>query len=432
MHVKVITHEVLVDPSPSVSSLPVEIATSEKSFYISELDGLRGLAALVAIFYHYLTGPGIAWHPIARLVTLLEVVPLNLDSFFILSGFLIGSILLRHKDSPNYYRTFYARRFHRILPLYYLWLAIYVIAFLSVGRGWGLAHPAGYSTAGVFGICLVLAQNFSPAIVNSALIIAPTWTLGVEEHFYLLAPVCVRRLSKRCLVMGLLSVIAVAPSLRGLVSFLCQGSPWSQSVIYLWTPLRADALAMGVLLALAWTAPEVCEWLRRRSHLLPWAMLAFTGTAAVLIHLIRIHVRNALLLNAFAGRTLVELSCLSLMLFVLTRPDSRFCGLLRTRFLRQSGKFSYCLYLAHFGVLWMISRFVMHSELGLRPWRDVASALISLPLLYVLATLSWKFIEEPLIRRGHRYTFSLTVLPPDSSGTRASALEYAEAGSPED
>jgi peptidoglycan/LPS O-acetylase OafA/YrhL len=162
---------------------------------------------------------------------------------------------------------------------------------------------------------------------------------------------------------------------------------------------------MGVLLALAWTAPEVREWLRRQSHLLPWAMLAFTGTAAVLIHLIRIHVRNALLLNAFAGRTLVELSCLSLMLFVLTRPDSRFCGLLRTRFLRQSGKFSYCLYLAHFGVLWMISRFVMHSELGLRPWRDVASALISLPLLYVLATLSWKFIEEPLIRRGHRYKF---------------------------
>jgi len=406
MSVKALQHEV-VDPSPvvSVSLSPGELHTPQKSFYVRELDGLRGLAALMAIFYHYLTGPGIASHSIARLVTLLEVVPLNLDSFFILSGFLIGSILLRHKDSPNYYRTFYARRFHRILPLYYLWLAVYVVAFLSVGKGWGLAHPAGYSTAAVFGICLVLAQNFSPAIINSGLLIAPTWTLGVEEHFYLLAPVCVRRLSKRGLVLSLLSVIAIAPLLRGLVSFLCQGSPWSQSVIYLWTPLRADALAMGVLLALAWTAPEVRDWLHRRSNLLPWAMLGFTGTAALLVHLIRIHVPHALLVNALAGRTLVELSCLSLMLFVLTRPDSTFCGLLRTDFLRQTGKFSYCLYLAHFGVLWMVCRFVMHSELGLHPWRDVASALISLVLLYVLAMLSWNFIEEPLIRRGHRYKF---------------------------
>jgi len=409
MAVTTIGHEVLVDhsvaPSPPARLGPAKTPTPQKGFYVEELDGLRGSAALLAICYHYLAGPAHAWHPVARFVTALEVLPVNLDTFFIMSGFLIGSILLRYKDSPNYYKAFYARRFHRILPLYYLWLAVYAVVFIWIGKGWGLAHPAGYSSAAVLGACLVLVQNFFPAIVNSGLLIVPTWTLGVEEHFYLLAPVCVRRLSKRSLVLGLLSVIAIAPLLRGLVSFLANGNAWSQSVIYFWTPLRADALAMGLLLALAWTTPEVQARMRRKSHLLPWAILGFTGAAALLVHLIRIRVPHALLVNAFAERTLVELSCLSLMIFVLTRSDSWFCGFLRTRFMRANGKISYGLYLAHFGLLWTVSRFVMHSELGLRPSRDVASALISLPLLYLLANLSWKFIEEPLVRRGHRYKF---------------------------
>jgi peptidoglycan/LPS O-acetylase OafA/YrhL len=98
-----------------------------KGNHVPELDGLRGLAALCAVGYHYLFGPALAIPSIAILNTILEATPIALDTLFILSGFLIGGILLRSTQSPNYYKTFYLRRFHRIFPLYYFWIAVYFV-----------------------------------------------------------------------------------------------------------------------------------------------------------------------------------------------------------------------------------------------------------------------------------------------------------------
>jgi peptidoglycan/LPS O-acetylase OafA/YrhL len=398
-------------PAPAVAPPRPETAESspapapKQSVHLDQLDGLRGLAALFAIWFHYLAGLGIDSRPVAAFQSVLEVNPISVDTFFILSGFLIGSILLRSKGSPNYYKTFYMRRVHRILPLYYAWIAVYVVLFLLRG-GWGLARPQGFATPFVFASFLLLIQNFFPPIVESTFIVAPTWTIAIEEHFYLLAPVCLKRFSKKVLSVLLVGVIVAAPVLRALI-FVLGGHDraWRQLAGYTWTPCHADALALGVLLAIAWTSAEKRAWVRNCSRPLPWAMVAFSVAALILGHLDREQVPHAGVLAISAGRSAIELSGFCVMIFALVRPESRFCDVLRSRFLRETGKISYCLYMVHWGMLWMVSRFIFHAQFGSGLRRDLSVVVIALILTYLVALVSWKLVEYPLIRRGHRYKF---------------------------
>jgi peptidoglycan/LPS O-acetylase OafA/YrhL len=386
-------------------SAAVAVRSADKGNHVPELDGLRGLAALCAVGYHYLFGPALAIPSIAILNTILEATPIALDTFFILSGFLIGGILLRSKESPNYYKTFYLRRFHRILPLYYSWIAVY-FAFYFFGKGWGLVAPAGYSTPFVFASFFLMCQNFFIPIVESTYIVSPTWTLAVEEHFYLLAPQAVGRLSKRRLTQVLVGVILVGPVLRVfLVKFIGHGELWSRIASRIWTPCHADALAIGVLLAMAWESEGGRRWLRERSRYLPFGMLLFTILGSVLLHLAYTSVPHTFVLTAAFAQTAMEFSCLCLMIFVLTRPDAFFCKFLRSDTMRGVGKISYCLYLVHWGVLWMIVRFGFHTKFGASPKLELALAPFALVVSLAIAKLSWKFLESPMIRRGQRYTY---------------------------
>src|ERR1700684_2340633 len=94
-------------------------APLDRSLRIPQLDGLRGIAIAMVVAFHY---AGAEVGPVPRFPIFVSG-PMNLgwsgvDLFFVLSGFLIGGILLDARESSNYFRTFYTRRFYRILPLY--------------------------------------------------------------------------------------------------------------------------------------------------------------------------------------------------------------------------------------------------------------------------------------------------------------------------
>src|SRR5260370_30559316 len=103
---------------------------------IPELDGLRGLAILLVLVFHYISQEGVL--PSGsfgdRLQRLVIMGWTGVDLFFVLSGFLIGGILMDVRGSPSYFKTFYIRRFFRIVPIYYLWIILYA-ALIGIASG---------------------------------------------------------------------------------------------------------------------------------------------------------------------------------------------------------------------------------------------------------------------------------------------------------
>src|SRR5664279_3497955 len=117
---------------PAVSSTAeLHLASSTKR--IPELDGLRGVAILMVVLCHYIASSdlsGFSEYP-RRFCRLFSIGWSGVDLFFVLSGFLIGVILLESRDSTRYFSTFYLRRTHRILPIYYGWL-LFFTAFIVI------------------------------------------------------------------------------------------------------------------------------------------------------------------------------------------------------------------------------------------------------------------------------------------------------------
>lgn len=196
----------------------------------SALDAVRGVAILQVFAWHFIA-------PLAakKLGTLGRVFSLTwsgVDLFFVLSGFLIGGILIRNRAAANYFSVFYARRILRIAPLYILALAI----FFSFNPGAFGPHYLG------------LYQNFVWAAQDSfgPGSIAATWSLAVEEQFYIALPLLVAFCRARYLPYVCAVLIICAPMFR--LGCHIVGYPHAA---YLLLPARMDALLWGVLLAWA-------------------------------------------------------------------------------------------------------------------------------------------------------------------------------------
>ena len=162
---------------------------------IPELDGVRGAAAFGIVLWHFVPSivvrePGTVYSYLDRLLSLCWA---GVDLFFVLSGFLIGSILLREAGSSNFFTTFYARRAARIVPLYLVMLVL-----LAAGNFW-LRHGAPEFVGPLFEnrlppwSFLCFAQNFFMPGVDDfgPHLTAVTWSLAVEEQFYVLLPLMI-------------------------------------------------------------------------------------------------------------------------------------------------------------------------------------------------------------------------------------------------
>src|SRR5277367_5847036 len=216
---------------------------------IPELDGLRGLAILLVILCHYV---GESDHkPLGywphRVLSAFAIGWSGVDLFFVLSGFLIGGILLEARGSPNYFRAFYMRRVFRIFPIYYLWILLFaVLALLGLS---GFPFPFEVHRQDLLQIPVQLAflQNMK---FNSYefpyLWFVVTWSLAVEEQFYLIAPPLIRFLSHRRLLAVLAATICVAPFIRLYIFYHIALGTFAAAYLL---PCRADTLACGILLA---------------------------------------------------------------------------------------------------------------------------------------------------------------------------------------
>jgi peptidoglycan/LPS O-acetylase OafA/YrhL len=369
---------------------------------IPELDGLRGIAISLVLFGHYFVNP---WRTIpgsygAYLQSASRLTGTGVDLFFILSGFLIGGILLDRRSSGNYFQAFYARRFFRIFPLYYSVLCAFVfIAIYSPHLSdWLLKDPLPSWSyfAYVQNYLMGSRGRFGPNFLGI------TWSLAIEEQFYLTLPLLVWLLKPRYLRWLLIAYVIAAPAIR-YTEFLYSGAFGA----YVYTLGRADALLFGVLIAMAYRTPGPWKWVQTRSL---WLWIAFFF---LLLGMIPIALKpRSLLVDAIIRPSWVTLLFGCLLVLSLSPTKGIVNRTLCNRYLRQLGVYAYCLYLIHQAVIGLCYAAFRNSEPKILTIWSCWIPLLALFVCYWVAVVSWRYFESPLLDVGHRvgYTESLKSL----------------------
>ena len=347
--------------------------------HIPQLDVLRGVAVLDVMFYH-----AVDIAPRLHLRPFFGLGYIGVDLFFVLSGFLITGILVRTKDSAGYFTNFYSRRALRIWPLYYALLLFTFVVLpivLPQMKAAIFEHSHPWEAFPFFLQNLMLkGQAFDTVRV--------TWSLAIEEQFYLVWPLIVflapRRMLKPLAVAALFLAVAMRWSVQyGLIP------PVN---IYTNTLTRLDGLALGAFLA-AWI-PEAKSQTVRLWGIVMLA-LALPVTAAVAWFKPGHWSFYALVSACFASALCIVI-------------DMR--ALSNVPLLQYTGKISYGLYLVHVPVFFLVSR----SEL----WKlafprstvtsEVVVLVTSLALCYGLAAASWHFFESKFLKLKDRFEYAST------------------------
>jgi len=208
--------------------------------HVPALDGVRGAAIIAVLLYHF---AAVSYAGKGRMLALvgmgINATWVGVDLFFVLSGFLITGILLDTAGDAQYFRKFYLRRALRIFPLYFGVIFVLLAATALLHLRWNGTIP----------YLLLYGQNFifERLIIggDTQIHLMHTWSLAVEEQFYLVWPMVVLLAGTRRRLRQILMVTIVAClSLR----FIALGNGLSRYDVYFWTPFRIDTLAWGALM----------------------------------------------------------------------------------------------------------------------------------------------------------------------------------------
>ena len=348
---------------------------------IPELDGVRGTAILMVLSFHFFAYT-MLYLPQARwtwweylIVRITEKGAYGVDLFFVLSGFLITGILLDTCSERHYFRNFYTRRALRILPLYYTVLGVILLCYSNSGDYVLLSFFQLSNIAPLLGIVMV----------NGAM-----WSLSVEEHFYLVWPLIVRKLSARNVALIAAVVCVAEPLIRG-IAF-----PHVASVFpYTW--FRLDGIASGALIACFVRSTAYSPQRARRVAIL----LALVG---LLIEIagspwqIRQHDTQ---FGAIFEYPPINMIGAALVLWAASMSGLTETRILRLRPLRICGDLSYCLYLVHMMVMDAYDAGLKHSGYpsAVTSFRGVlVRAVVVTAGSFLVAAISQKYLERPALR----------------------------------
>lgn len=346
---------------------------------IVALDGLRGLMTILVVVSHYfaeLPGGlrlGLGW--------------VAVDVFFVLSGFLVGRLILDKGHHANFLRVFYARRVLRTFPIYF---ACVIPLALSAG---GTARPVpGWAY-------LTFVQNLFMAARDTVGPdwLAPTWTLAVEEQFYLLVPVLMLATPRRLLLPVLAAGWAAAVAAR--LAFASGGHEVAALALL---PSRADGLIAGLIAALALRTPTWAPTWARTWTSLPCRAAPVAALLAGVAISAAAGTSGAPFIVA-AHAILPAGAALFILSLVGGAPEARrFDG----RVLRFFGRTSYAVYLTHVPILWGGHLLLCHASPRLAGAGSWLVTLLCLPVCVGVAWALTRFVEEPITAVGRRIGWS--------------------------
>jgi len=391
--------------------------------HVPELDGIRGWACASVLLAHVLIGiftpaagalcQGIQLHTIDLLLA-------GVDLFFVLSGFLIGGILIDAKGESHFFKRFWIRRIARILPVLWLLLTSYAMALFVRAHAnlpqmdlWLLAEPKPpFWTYATFtqSLPIALGGYGGPRWVGI------TWSLAIEEQFYLFFPFAVYFFSRRSLLITVLAGICFAPVLRDWWSHLF-GSWYAPYVLM---PSRVDGLMYGVLVAMI---------IRNSKALVVATKWRYALDALALVIIFSLCTQGALLdiwHSTQCGpypplkQSFIAILAAIVILRLFTYQQNAFNRLWLAKPLAWLGAISYGLYMYHQSINGMVHGFIFNQEPKVASLAEFGASIFVMASATAMATVSYLFIEKPIRKYGHRYSlkFPSTFLQEKGSGNK--------------
>jgi peptidoglycan/LPS O-acetylase OafA/YrhL len=384
-----------------VVHLPIDIpragVRSSESAHIPALDGLRGVAILMVMLFHFGSEVDDLGH-YSILCRPLRVGWAGVDLFFVLSGFLITGILLETRRDPRYFRNFYMRRTLRVFPLYFLVTGTVAVAsgMSSVAAHWlGLAWHSQWWY-------WTYASNFLVTVHGGW--VGPFdhfWSLAVEEHFYLVWPLVVFFLDRRQLFWTCGVLVAIAFVSRCVATHDGHAS----LAAYVLTPCRMDSLACGAAMAI------ICRTRSGQRLLVRWGwpmiLILVAGLAGV-AGMAHGYSSGRLAVQRF-GLTLMAMLCA--MVVALASPTGAGVAnwmvvVLRHRVLRFLGRYSYAMYIFH-PLFESVRRSIFsgwHGQQNVIFF--VCYVMVSMATAIAPAMLSWHLLEKPILNLKRYFSYS--------------------------
>jgi peptidoglycan/LPS O-acetylase OafA/YrhL len=365
----------LAQTSSPTNILPVEMVVLAKaknpSFYRPELDCLRFFAFL-AVFVHHTIPKTADFYLAHHLPTMLANVAyagaFGVDLFFCLSAYLITELLLREKDQVGHLnvKAFYIRRMLRIWPLYF--------TFVLFAFGLSFIDRTQHFSATQLTMFLMLAGNWPAATTSLQSVVVPLWSVSIEEQFYLLWPLAVRRATRKQILTICILMVSLAFAWRFVIQTRMH-SP--HDMIWNSTFSHLDSIAYGILLSLV---P-----FQKRTP--PWMRLAFLlGGLSAWLFAASVHDQ---------GDVMMAFVALGSVTILRAAVGAK----LNHPVLVRLGVVSYGLYVYH-ELFMHVLNWIMppHHVLGFVLWW-----VSSLFCTMIAAFASYRWLESPFLRLKHRF-----------------------------
>ncbi|MDR3476712.1 MAG: acyltransferase [Gammaproteobacteria bacterium] len=347
---------------------------------LKSLDGLRAMAILLVLMTHisqYI--PGLSFvHYNMEWATPLYNGWIGVDLFFVLSGFLVGSTVIKHLNQQTFsIHSFFLSRFFRIIPAYLAVIFVILLLKETLPANWQTILPLFGKKAVATNIFLL--TDYLPGYIG-----IPSWSLSIEEHFYLLLPfflLLVRKFETR--VYTTLALIALALLFR-MVTYRVYGigeaTPMAIVFKYIYFPFhdRMDSLAMGVLIALIHHHTQNVQNIYR-------TIIGSFGLLLVGFVCLCGELKGGFY-NTTIQYTLVNLGFGSLLWSVLgiqLKEQSKAQSFLSAPIFVPIARISYSVYLTHLLVLSILSHFILF-KLWMFPFILASCLLAALPLYLLI------------------------------------------------
>jgi len=361
--------------------------------YIKSLDGLRTIAILLVLVWHYFNNQvtnDLFDGAIQKVTSITYLSWSGVDLFFVLSGFLIGRILIANKESNNYFKVFYLKRFLRIFPPFYL---ILIAFFILLATGYGSSFPwltknpfPWYSYVFYIQNFWVESFGFGPNWLGVS------WSLALEEQFYLILPFIIRFIKKKHIPIVAIALIVLAPIIRG--GF----SGWGA---YTLLPARMDSLLIGVLIAYYHLNGFIDSYLKPRVNLVSilfvivFAITFFAGELGL----------NINLGTRFIHSLLALLYGILIVLVLILNESNLFIKILSGKGMLFIAKVSYMVYLTHQIFSGLLHQYFLEQHPRIRNVEDFKITLLALFATIVFSTLSYYLFEKPILRFGKKLNY---------------------------